>query len=297
MNYSDKLFVFGEILFDIFGTERKLGGAPFNVAYNLHMQGHTPVFISRVGVDEMGAEILSFMKKSGMPTSCVGTDTGRDTGMVIVELTDGEPEYDIRRDVAYDNITACDIDPSGGFMYYGTLACRSERSKETLLNILKDKSITTFYDVNLRRENWDIDLVCELASYADYIKLNEEELNIITNKICTDVGLEARCRRLIERFGIKEVYVTCGSEGAVLVTDTYAIHSDVFPVAELLDTVGAGDAFSSVVISGLIEGLDNESILNSAAKYASKICSIQGALTEDKSFYNRIKEELNAVTK
>ena len=293
MNYiKRKLFVFGEVLYDIFDGERKLGGAPFNVAYNLHMQGLKPQFVSRVGVDELGGEILAFMKHRGMSTECVTTDDERDTGRVIVELTNGEPEYDIRRHVAYDHIT-CDAETSDAFIYYGTLAAREPESKSTLLKILNSKEIKTFYDVNLRNGNWTPDLVGELAHHADHIKLNLDELNLLTADCSGDTA--DKCRYLIDKFGIAEVYVTCGADGALFADGDRFVASNNYPVTNMQDTVGAGDAFSSVIIKGLMTGAEREKMLNTAAMYAAKICSIQGALTEDEKFYTDIKEEMDAV--
>jgi fructokinase len=295
MNYASiKLFVFGEVLFDIFGGEKKLGGAPFNVAYNLQMQGLNPQLISRVGTDGLGAEILAFMNKSGMSTSLVKTDSSYDTGRVIVKLTNGEPEYDIRRHAAYDRIT-CDADTSDAFIYYGTLAARETESKKTLLNILNSKNIKTFYDVNLRSGNWTHDLVSELAHYANCIKLNLDELNLLTAE-CSG-GTAEKCRYLIDKYGIAEVYVTCGADGALFSDGSRVTASRRFIVEDMHDTVGAGDAFSSVIIKGLINGADREQSLNMASMYAAKICSIQGALTKDKKFYIDIKEEMDAVFK
>lgn len=293
MNYlKDKLFVFGEILYDIFDGERKLGGAPFNVAYNLHMQGLDPIFMSKVGVDELGSEILSFLKRTGMNTRCVQTDDEYDTGRVIVKVTNGEPEYDIRRHVAYDHIN-CDADTSESFIYYGTLAAREPVSRSTLLRLINSENIKTFYDVNLREDNWTPELVYELASYADHIKLNIDELNMLTPECRGDAA--ERCRFLIDRFGISQVYVTCGADGALMADYKNVIYSEKYPVFEMKDTVGAGDAFSSVIINGLMTGQEKSKTLNMAAMYASKICSIQGALTEDKTFYSDIKEEMDAV--
>ncbi|ADD69692.1 PfkB domain protein [Denitrovibrio acetiphilus DSM 12809] len=298
MKYHDReIFVFGEVLFDIFDGERKLGGAPFNVAYNLHMQGLLPRFISRVGADELGSDILNFLKRNEMAANLVGVDDSLDTGQVIVSLNEGEPSYDIRRDVAYDHIECDGVDFADTFVYYGTLASRSEKSRNTLFNILNSKGVRTFYDVNLRNDNWSIGLVRELAHYADSIKLNIDELNIVAGAVCPNETTEGKCRGLMKAFDISEVYVTCGSEGALLVDRNGMILSEEYPVKHLKDTVGAGDAFSSVIIKAILSGQDRLTALNTAAYYAARICSLHGALTENKEFYSGIKEDIDAVFK
>lgn len=295
-DYLEKVIVFGEILFDVYGDDEKLGGAPFNVAYNLHMLGHDPVFISKIGEDRLGKSINSFLSKTGMNSAFIRTDKKYPTGKVRVTLKAGEPDYEILQDQAYDYIEGDLPSSEAGLIYYGTLAARSEKSKETLLRLITDSDAVKFYDVNLRKNCWDLETVSLLASHADHIKMNENELIELTEDICVYEGnIAARARVLLEMYGVKSIYVTFGSKGAALVTTDEHIESESFFVENMKDTVGAGDAFSSVIISGLLEGADRHKTLSMAAYYASKICTIQGALTEDEIFYKNIKEEMNAL--
>lgn len=297
MNYLyKKLFVFGEILFDIFDDEAKMGGAPFNVACNLRMLGEKPLMVSCLGADRMGGIIRNFMDRNGMERDFVGTDPVRETGQVLVNVTDGEPSYEIKADQAYDYIPAPDTDTDSSFIYYGTLAARSPESKNTLLHLLKSENIATFYDVNLRRGCWDKETVGVLAKKADNLKLNMEELETLSEIFCPDLsGHEDKCRGLMELFGIDRVYVTCGADGAFCVDSEKLIRSRLYPVTDMKDTVGAGDAFSSVIIGALINEKDMDGALNAAAYYASAVCSLKGAVAEDSKFYKKLKEEMNAL--
>ncbi|PLX70798.1 MAG: carbohydrate kinase [Denitrovibrio sp.] len=293
-DFNSNLLVFGEILYDVFEEEEKLGGAPFNVAYNLNMLGFSPLFISKVGDDKLGNKILSFMESSGLSTEYVSVDSTRPTGRVIVSVTAGEPYYKIIKDQAYDHIDG-KLPEADGLIYYGTLAARSKTSKASLLKLIEKTTATKFYDVNLRKDCWDMNTVSLLASYADHMKLNENELIILTEGICPyDGGYVSRGRVLMEMYGIKNLYITFGAKGAAFISEDKNIESRCFYVESMKDTVGAGDAFSSVIISGLLNDTDIEKSLNMAAYYASRICTLQGALTEDKKFYEDIKEELNA---
>lgn len=297
MNYScRKLFVFGEILYDIFDGVEKLGGAPFNVAYNLRMQGHSPVMISRVGPDRMGVSILSFMEKAGLSTDFIETDGSRGTGCVDVSLVNGEPSYRIRKNQAYDYISPPEADTDGAFIYYGTLAARSAVSKRSLLHLLDNKRSEKFYDVNLRSGNWDMDTVRLLAGRADYLKMNGAELDTISGGLSLqNDDYRSACTALLEMFGLKGIFVTFGERGAAFVGRDRHLRSSKYPVKNMRDTVGAGDAFCSVVIDSILKNEDMEKALNRAAYFASAVCSIQGAITEKIKFYEKIKEEMNAV--
>lgn len=297
MNYlCEKVFVFGEILFDVFDGEEKLGGAPFNVAYNLLMQGHSPFMVSRVGSDRLGSAILSFMESSGLSTEYVDTDTEHGTGRVDVEVRDGEPSYHIRKDQAYDHIQTAGAQTENSFIYYGTLAVRNSTSRETLLNMTKNAFCGRFYDVNLRDGNWDVETVRLLAERADYLKLNIEELQTITRELGMGFdGYHDACLAVIEKFDLREIYVTFGAEGAACVGRGFHYSSDRFPVHSLRDTVGAGDAFSSVMINSILRGTNRSTALNRAAFYASAVCSLRGALTEDRDFYKNLLKEMSNV--
>ena len=119
------LFIFGEVLFDCFpGGEQILGGAPFNVAWHLQALGDRPLFISRIGEDAQGGQILQAMRQWGMETGAMQIDTTRPTGRVEVRITNNEPSYDIVADSAYDRISAADLpDCSGGGCALSRHAC------------------------------------------------------------------------------------------------------------------------------------------------------------------------------
>ena len=100
-----QIIVLGEVLFDVFPQNRRLGGAPFNFAFHLHSLGLPVAFISRVGEDERGKEILTFAKNKKFPTRGIQIDHSRSTGMVKVTLTSkGVPEYEIIKEPAWDYI-------------------------------------------------------------------------------------------------------------------------------------------------------------------------------------------------
>lgn len=295
-SFGEGFLVFGEVLFDEFGDTRKLGGAPFNVAYNLLMLGFNPSLLSRVGQDNSGDEILRFMKKKGLSADLVGVDAVHETGRVCVTVKNGEPDYEIKKDQAYDYIGLPAVVPDAGCVCYGTLAARSEISRNTLLHILKTASGMKFYDVNLRKDCWTVPIVKTLMQCADFVKLNADELRTISEQLAGRSS--GRCEdalMLAEMFDLKGIFVTFGAEGAGYYSPKETCLCSSAELTDIADTVGAGDAFSAVVSAGIISGEPVEKILKKAVLYAAGICRLNGALAEDDAFYADLNKEVSNV--
>ena len=290
--------IFGEVLFDCFPDRRVLGGAPFNVAWNLHGLGSRPRFVGAVGDDEPGAEVRGIMTAWGMDTSGLQVDRDHPTGTVQVSLEGGEPSYEIVADQAYDHMDAQLAletmgDRTGGILYHGSLALRESRSHDALTALRPRMRGGVFMDVNLRAPWWDRDTVRELVAQATWVKLNQDELDALGDGSAASPGGGARA--LLSRFGLQAVILTRGSEGALVATDDGSLISrPAPPVQGLVDTVGAGDAFSAVTILGLMRGWDWETTLERAARFAARVCTLRGATTRDRQFYAEGKEEWQA---
>lgn len=278
--------IFGEVLFDCFPDGREIpGGAPFNVAWNLRALGMNPLFISRVGADARGEEIIRHMNAWSMTTRCLQTDPARPTGKVLVTLQNGEPHFDILPDQAYDHIDSCapaavDAAP---FLYHGSLALRSQANRDALAELKKHSPCPVFIDVNLRDPWWSRDQVLSLLKDAECLKLNEQELAILFPGEAEETG---SWKEILDRFRLKGLFVTRGSRGATAVTPDGGTCS-VAPAGsvEVVDTVGAGDAFSSVLLIGLAENWPMPLIMERAQDFASGVVSLQGATTRDRDFY------------
>lgn len=277
--------IFGEVLFDCFpdGT-RVLGGAPFNVAWNCHAFGLNPIFISRVGNDELGREIFLAMQDWGMDTKGLQIDSQYKTGMVDVSFEDGEPAYNIVENSAWDFIdfNAIPDIQNHNMLYHGSLALRHTVSENSLLELKKKYSDSTFVDVNLRSPWWSLPKIRNILSTARWLKLNQHELSLLVPEE-TDVVKQARY--LVSQFSPTLVIVTQGEEGAIAVTaeDKYTIIPE--GVAEVIDTVGAGDAFSSVLLLGLHKDWPLPLMLSRAQDFASSVVTLRGATTHEKEFY------------
>ncbi len=281
---TGRLCVFGEVLFDRFPDgKRVLGGAPFNVAWHLQAFGQAPFFVSRIGADREGDSIRDAMRDWGMDLAGLQTDSTHPTGRVDVKITAGEPSYDIVHPCAYDAITPPAAAPQCRLLYHGSLALRSPISRSALQHLLACHPETVFVDVNLRPPWWHRDDVLAMLDKADWVKLNGDELL----KLTALEGLpQDPTAAFLERHGLRGLVLTHGSRGAEVLTAS-GERCTVTPDAkvEVVDTVGAGDAFASVIILGLTQGWPMALMLQRAQAFASRLVGNRGATLHDPALY------------
>jgi len=275
--------VFGEVLFDHFPDGSKvLGGAPFNVAWHLQAFGQRPLFVSRVGDDDDGREIIAAMQDWGMPTTGVQRDPQRPTGRVAVALEDGQPSYEIVHPCAYDAIEPPAV-AGTGMLYHGSLALRDAASRQALDSLLVDPDVAVFLDVNLRDPWWDRERLLERLKRASWVKLNQDELTLLGPGGGSD---DAAVAAMFERYALSGLLVTYGEHGAVMMTaDDGLVRVAPPPGTQVVDTVGAGDAFAAVCIVGLLQDWPTDVLLQRAQAFAAQIVAQQGATSRDRSCY------------
>lgn len=288
MNYR-QIVVFGEVLYDCFPTgEEILGGAPFNVAWHLEALGAHPCFVSAVGEDDLGQRILAAMNGWGMRTDGVQMNAEHPTGMVEVQIMDGQPSYHISEDVAYDHIRA-DLLPvnSGDFiLYHGTLALRHEKSRRAFDYLAGRQGCHLFIDVNLRDPWWNRNDVLAYLARARWAKMNADELADLG---FTDPDTDVAMAGLMAQTSLEQLIVTRGADGALVRTRS----DEIIPVAappikRHIDTVGAGDAFSAVYLQGLMTDRPIEVNIHMAQQLAADIIGMRGAIPTDRDIYNKL---------
>ena len=281
--------IFGEVLFDHFPDGRRvLGGAPFNVAWNLNALGEAPLLISRVGTDADGSSVRNTMRIRGLDTNGLQDGPGEHTGQVRVRFEDGEPAYEIVRPVAWDAIEPPSPLPRCSLLYHGSLALRSARSRESLMALRAAGPKSIFVDVNLRDPWWDRESVSALLDDARWAKFNEHEFDVLAP---AGVDTQARACALIERHGLGALLLTSGERGASLLTAS-GEHLATRPkkMAEVVDTVGAGDAFAAVMILGILRQWPLQACLDRAQAFASALVGQRGATVHDPAFYTPFAE-------
>ncbi len=276
--------IFGEVLFDHFPDGSNiLGGAPFNVAWHLQAFGHSPLFISRVGNDRPGEEIRSAMQAWGMDLFGLQSDPVHATGSVEVSFPEGEPCYEIVQQRAYDFIDEAELPVIVGstLLYHGSLALRHDISAKALAEVHRRTAAPIFVDINLRSPWWEMKSVQQMLGKARWIKLNEEELRLIVPGTIGDKQLLSGLLTDQTEF----VALTKGAEGASIISDrgTYDVRPQ--PTLTFVDAVGAGDAFCSVLLAGIIRQWPLSLTIERAQQFASAVVGIRGATSRDRGFY------------
>jgi len=282
---ASRLCIFGEVLFDHFPDgKRVLGGAPFNVAWHLQAFAQSPYFISSVGKDAEGESVRAAMRDWGMDLNGLQSDPQRATGQVSVSFVDGEPSYQIVEDCAYDAIDAAQLgSPDCHLLYHGSLALRNPVSSQAAARLRECCNGTVFLDVNLRPPWWQHEQVLSMLGEADWVKLNGDELDMLYP---AHKNGASRLPSFLDEFGLQGVVLTHGSAGAEICTVS-GEHFQVSPESrvEVVDTVGAGDAFASVIILGLSNDWPLSLSLQRAQEFASNIVGNRGATVSDPAFY------------
>ncbi len=278
--------IYGEVLFDCFPDGNQvLGGAPFNVAWHCQAFGLSPLFISRTGNDKLGEKILHAMQDWGMNQTGIQLDNKHATGIVDIQFKHGEPSYTIVENSAWDFIeynAIPELQPSA-YLYHGSLALRNAVSRNTLNLIKNNAEHPLFIDINLREPWWHINLIHQRIMGSHTIKLNEHELSQIIPDIETT---QSQMKYLIQKYAINRLIVTRGEQGAFVKTaDNTWRSKKPAPQTSVIDTVGAGDALSSVFLLGQYKNWGIETTLERAQAFASAMVGIQGATTNDRSFY------------
>lgn len=280
--------VFGEVLYDRFPDgESVMGGAPFNVAWNLQALGLPPILVSRIGVDDLGRRIVTAMQGWGMDTIGLQRDRRQPTGTVEVTLEDGEPRFEIAAAAAYDFIDADTIPPAAPdtVLYHGSLALRTPVPRLAVKHLRELAGGGTLVDVNLRAPWWERGDVLTLLHGARWAKLNEDEL---TKLVPREKDRERRAAHLLAEAGLECLVITLGADGAVVHGRDGTVHEVAPPPrGPVKDTVGAGDAFSGMMLAGLTQGEAAEAVLDRAVAFASASCGWRGALPADPAVYAR----------
>ncbi|WP_338359439.1 carbohydrate kinase [Yeosuana marina] len=276
-----KITCFGEVLWDVFPTHKKIGGAPLNVASRLKSFDNEVSIISRIGDDKKGNKIIDFFYKHQVNTDGIQLDYTYKTGKVKVMLNEkGSASYDIKYPSAWDKIELTDVAKSivksSDAFVFGSLVARDDKSRETLYNLLPSAKYKIF-DVNLREPYYTQEVLIHLMNQADFIKFNDEEILEIANYLDSkSQSLEQNIRFISEKTNTKSICVTKGRHGAVLFhNDTFYYNSGYQVVVK--DTVGAGDSFLASLTDKLLKNASPQEAVNFSCAVGALVASCEGA--------------------
>jgi fructokinase len=262
----------GEVLWDLIPSGKVLGGAPFNFTFHCHQLGQPAVMVSRVGRDELGRQICDAMGDLGLDDAFVQEDGKHPTGTVGVELDPaGQPSFTIHPG-AWDYLAWDDrlevLLGQAQAVCFGTLIQRNDSARATVRRALRSaRNALIVYDVNLRQDFFSRELLEESLRASRWVKLNHAELVVLKQLFDLSGTKEsAVVADLRKRFGAELVALTRGEHGCLVQTADEEVGVTGVRV-QVVDTIGAGDAFTAGLLCAVLEGRS----VSDAARFANRL--------------------------
>ena len=282
---NDIVVGMGEALWDVLPEGKKIGGAPANFAYHVSQFGLPSCVVSAVGDDALGKEIVENFTSKGL--NQLIAEVPYPTGTVQVEIDQaGIPQYDIKENVAWDNIPYTDqlesLAKRTKAVCFGSLAQRNVVSRETINRFLDampqtDDSLVVF-DVNLRQGFYNKEILCNSMSRCNILKINDEELVTVSRMFgYPGIDLQDKCWILLGKYNLKMLILTCGINGSYVFTPGNVSFQPT-PKVEVADTVGAGDSFTAAFISSILKGKSVQEAHSRAVQTSAYVCTKKGAM-------------------
>lgn len=282
---TDIIVGLGEALWDVLPEGKKLGGAPANFAYHTRQFGFNSVAVSAVGEDKLGDETLAALDEKGLEYDMARVPYP--TGTVQVTLDEeGIPTYDIRENVAWDNIPFTpeleELARNCRAVCFGSLAQRNVVSRETIHKFLdtmpSDNGRLKIFDINLRQNFYTKEVLCDSLRRCNVLKINDEEL-VIIGRMFDYPGLDMRnkCWLILGKYNLDMLVLTCGTNGSYVFTPGNVSFQET-PRVEVADTVGAGDSFTGAFCSGILSGMPVAEAHKLAVDVSAYVCTQSGAM-------------------
>lgn len=275
----------GEILFDVLPTGSQLGGAPANFAYHAGQHGLLSVAVSAIGNDALGTQALRLLDAKHLKHVLPVVDYP--TGTVQVELDkEGVPTYDIKQDVAWDNIPFTrdirEVAIGCGAVCWGSLAQRNTVSRDTIYRFLDytPMDCLKIFDINLRQNFYTKEVICESLKRCNVLKINDEELVTIGRMFgYPGLDIENKCWLILGKYNLDMLVLTCGVNGSYVFTPGNLSFQET-PKVEVADTVGAGDSFTGTFCACILKGMSVPEAHKRAVEVSAYVCTQQGAMPE-----------------
>lgn len=291
MNNMSKPIVIGigEYLWDVLPTGKKAGGAPVNFAFHASQNGAEGWGISAVGDDELGKELLEVTKAHGI--NILAPTVNYPTGTVNVTLVNGQPDYEICEGVAWDHIPlsydAVELAQKASAISFGTLAQRSEESRRSTAELisLAPKDALIVYDINLRQHFYNKQVIEQSLRMSNILKINDEEIEVVKPMFALEgKSYDEVCEFFMSEFGLRIVILTGGDKFSSVYSKE-EVSTIKTPKVEVVDAVGAGDAFSGAFIGSLLNGKTIREAHELAVDTAAYVCTQAGAWTPKRKNY------------
>lgn len=274
----------GETVWDCLPEGRRLGGAPVNFCYFAKELGAEAYPVTAVGDDALGDETLKELERTGLDLNYVSRDA-LPTGRVLVTLDEaGVPKYDIVENVAWDALECTpairSLVSGADAVCWGSLAQRSVRSREAVMNILDSVPAAALkvFDINIREPFYSKEVITESLKRADVLKLNEDELPLLMSLYGLPSDADEAIARLVSGYSLKYVLFTQGAVRSGIYDASGEISSLPTPKVKVVDTVGAGDSFTAAFVTGLLKGDSVAAAHRRAVDVSAFVCTRSGVI-------------------
>jgi fructokinase len=282
MDHKPVVAGIGELLWDVLPTGKQIGGAPTNFTFHAMQAGCESVLISAIGNDLLGDELLNELENLKLNCEYIQRNEFP-TGTVTVTLNEkGHPQYVIHQNVAWDNILMKSKIESKlktlDAVCFGSLGQRSPVSAATIQMLLEglQPDCLKVFDINLRQQFYSFDIIEKSLQFADVLKVNDDELPVLSDLFDLNGDVENQLLQITNQFNLQYVAYTMGEKGSILMNSNDFSFVESIKV-KVADTVGAGDSFTAILISGLLKGIPLAEIHDMASKTAAYVCTQKGA--------------------
>lgn len=284
----------GELLWDCFADTRRAGGAPANVAFHAGQLGCRGIVCSRVGRDPLGDELLRFLAAQGLATDWVQRDDVYPTGTVTVDTSRADhPVFTIHENVAWDHLKATpeweELTGRAAAVCFGTLAQRWPDARRAIHESLDavPPGCLVVYDVNLRQHFFQRPWIEQSLAKSRIAKLNADEAGVLAQLLETGTRDHVSFARVIQdRYGVETICITRAEQGCLLVSGGETVDSPGVRV-EVVDAVGAGDAFTAALIVGQLGGRSLKRQAALANQVGAMVASRAGAMPDLREPFRR----------
>lgn len=281
---NKKVIAIGETVWDVFPSGRRLGGAPVNFAFFAKELGAAAYPVSAVGNDALGVETMEALGAAGLEIGYIQRNSSP-TSRVLVNMDDaGVPQYEIVEGVAWDSMTCDDrtlaLMSDADVVCWGTLAQRSPQSRGSIMKMVAavPPRCLKVYDINLRQGYYSAEIIGESLKYADILKLNEDELPVVSDLFSIEGDAGVRIDALIRMFSLSGVIYTQGSVCSEVYGREGLLSHLATPKVDVVDTVGAGDSFTATYVMSRLAGTSVADAHSLAVKVSAFVCTRSGAI-------------------
>lgn len=276
----------GEVLWDVFPAGPRFGGAPANFVCSAAGVGGNTVnasMVSAVGRDSPGEKGLEEFRKRSVDVTHVA-QLDLQTGQVLVQLdAQGQASYKFMEDTAWDNVPWTtglqSLAEKADAVCFGTLGQRCDVSRDTIRQFIRSTpgGCLRILDINLRPPYWTNKVILESLPLANVLKLNSDELPIVASLLSLQGSEEELLRQMLRMFSFRLAALTRGAMGSLLLSMSGERSELPGQDIRVVDTVGAGDAFTAALSVGLLRNKPLAEVHSWADRIAAFVCTQAGA--------------------